>query len=180
MHGRVEIQEIINHFGSLLKEEEKDEAIHQWTALKMRLNHQRMMKPLDAYSALLQAKPAELASILVLVKMMMTISASTAQCERSFSAMNQLKTNKQTTMSPELLSTRMRVACSSDNLETFDPEPAARFWLSAGKRKRKVMWKGQPSVVAKKQRVAEAVAVPQTADEPLLPAPPDSGDESDE
>ncbi len=119
----------------MLSDDECDETLYQWQDLRMRLSKLRNLKPLYAYVAVLQAHPEELTSILVLVKLMMTMSSSTAQCERSFSLMNQLKTNLQTTMSAETLSSRIRVACSIDSLTSFNAEPVLQYWLTSGGRK---------------------------------------------
>ena len=77
-------------------DETRSGALHvdQWLNLKLFVSQptQRKLRPYEVYSPLLANKPDNLRHILPIVEIMMVLSASTAVCERSFSAMG-LKTN---------------------------------------------------------------------------------------
>ena len=57
-------------------------------------------------------------------------------CERSFSAMNRIKTSLKTTMQQGTLQDLMTVSSSSEDIKYFDPKPAISNWFLGSKRKR--------------------------------------------
>ena len=74
--------------------EEEDTALDQWLDLKLIINRNRNRNNLEAYESLmcLEGQDKEnVRHILPLVNIMLTISPSTAECERGFSAMNKIK-----------------------------------------------------------------------------------------
>ena len=74
--------------------------LDQWPMLCTRLSTQKANSPVDVFANLLASKPDDVKDCLVLVDLM-TLSSSTAKCERSFSAMNQLKSNVRTRIPQE-------------------------------------------------------------------------------
>ena len=98
-HGNNEVKSLVQHFAIYLTEEEKTSIIAQWPALHTRLVREKAMSPNDAFSNLLASRPDDVKDSLILLDLMLTLSPSTAKCERGFSTMNHLKSNLQTTVS---------------------------------------------------------------------------------
>lgn len=98
-----------DHFSNLLSDVEKEGAVFQWQELKIYLFSHQAMKPLDIYANLLSSRPDSFKHILVLVELMLSLSPSTAKCEKCFSAMNRIKTNLKTRMEQRTLSHLLRI-----------------------------------------------------------------------
>ncbi|KAH3889521.1 hypothetical protein DPMN_013578 [Dreissena polymorpha] len=60
---------------------------------------------------------------------MLTISPSTAECERCFSKMNLIKTDKRTSLQDDSLASLVRI--NGPKLKEFNPGPAIRKWLDS-------------------------------------------------
>ena len=83
----------------------------------------------------LASKPDDVKDCLVLVDLMMTLSPSTAKCQRSFSAMNQLKSNIRTLISQGILVDLMRVPSSDVSTKEYCSGPAISHWILDAKTK---------------------------------------------
>ena len=105
------------------------------------------MKPLDVYANLLSSRPDSLKHILVLVELMLSLSSSTAKCERCFSAMSRIKTNLKTRMEQRTLSDLLRIKGMDCEINDFDPNPAIEAWLLGAKTKRHAMKRGHEAAV---------------------------------
>ena len=62
----------------------------------------------------------------------MTISVSTATCERGFSKLNIEKTPLRRRMNSQMLSDVMRIGITSTSLEDINPETVLTKWLEGG------------------------------------------------
>ncbi|KAG1674320.1 Nuclear pore complex protein Nup205 [Nymphon striatum] len=102
-YGDEDIGKLVDLFGPLLSEEEKDNAANHLTA------------------------------ILPIINIMLTISPSTAQCERGFSAMNGLKTQYRTSLNQNSLSHLMRVKVDGPFVKDFNPTDSLVTWINSGK-----------------------------------------------
>lgn len=67
---------------------------------------------------------------------MMALSLSTTACEKTFSAMNRIKTKLKTNMKQETLQDLLVVSTTSDSIEEFNPKEANSILVSSGKNKR--------------------------------------------
>lgn len=83
--GRVEIRNLLTHYREVLTEEEKSSALREWTVLKNRVKRIKTQSLFAVYTGLLAARPDEIKNIMCLIEIMVTISPSTAECERQFS-----------------------------------------------------------------------------------------------
>ena len=97
-YGNLEVKSLVEHFSNYLTEEEERNITAQWPALRTRLVRQKAISPNDVFSNLLASRPDDVKDCLVLLDLMLTLSPSTAKCERGFSAMNHLKCNLRTTL----------------------------------------------------------------------------------
>ena len=87
---------------------------------------------LQVYGKLLRDRPARFKNILVLVDLMLTLSPSTAECERQFSSMNRIKTALRNRLSNDSLQALMKINCDGPSDNDFDPEEAINKWLTSG------------------------------------------------
>ena len=138
-YGYNEIRSLVQYVGYLLTEKEKENILDQWPMLRTRLSRQKANNPVDVFANLLASKPDDVKDCLVLVDIMMTLSPSTAKCERSFSAMNQLKSNIRTRISQGSLVDLMRVRSSDVSTEEYCPGPAISHWILDAKTKRHIL-----------------------------------------
>lgn len=102
-YGDEDMDYLVTQFASLLKEEEKEKILQEWMDLKMWLSEHRGRKLDCLYTDLFTENPEHLSHILLLVKVMLTVSTSTAICERGFSCMNRVKTSYHTSLQSETL-----------------------------------------------------------------------------
>lgn len=135
-YGNKEVRSLLDYFQHFLSEEEKLGIIEQWPILRARLARQKMHKPLDVFSNLLMSPPED---CLVLVDLLLTLSPSTAKCERGFSTMNQLKNTTRTMMNQGTLTSLMRVRCSDRNMANFSSTAAIKHWMSAALTERRIV-----------------------------------------
>lgn len=132
-YGDEEVDYLVTHFASLLNEEEKEKIPQEWMDLKMWLAQHRGNKLDCLYRDLLSENPEHLSHILLLVKLVLTLSPSTAICERGFSCMNRVKTAYRTSLQPDTLNDCMQLSINGDSVESFCPDKAVSFWMFSGK-----------------------------------------------
>ena len=68
--------------------------------------------------------------ILILIT---TISPTTAECERGFSTVNNIKTTARTSMKQEALSSLVRIKVDGPHLMEYNPTESIINWLNSGK-----------------------------------------------
>uniref|UniRef100_A0AAZ1X1X8 C17orf113 probable zinc finger domain-containing protein n=1 Tax=Oreochromis aureus TaxID=47969 RepID=A0AAZ1X1X8_OREAU len=132
-YGDEEVDYLVTHFACLLDAEEKEKIPQEWMDLKVWLAERRGRKVDCLYRALLSENPEHLSHILLLVKLMLTLSPSTAICERGFSCMNRVKTTHRTSLHPETLNDCMQLSINGETVESFCPDKSIRFWMFSGK-----------------------------------------------
>ena len=135
-YGYNEIRSLVQYVGYLLTEKEKENILDQWPMLRTRLSRQKPNNPVDVFANLLASKRDDVKYCLVLVDLMMTLSPSTTKCKRSFSALNQLKSNVRTRISQGSLVDLMRVRSSDVSTKEYCPGPAISHWILDAKTKR--------------------------------------------
>ena len=87
----------------------------------------------DLYGETLREKDDELENIDILIKLMMTISPSTAACERDFSSMNREKIKSRCNLAQQALEDIMRINIDGPSLEDYNPLTPLQTWLNEGK-----------------------------------------------
>ena len=130
--GGDHVQCIVDHYKEQLSEEECNKIPQEWVALKSYVAHFRGSPLLEVYGELLRDRPARFQNILVLVDLMLTLSPSTAECERQFSSMNRVKTALRNRLSNDSLQALMKINCDGPSADDFDPEEAITKWLTSG------------------------------------------------
>ena len=71
----------------------------------------------------------EIKNISVVIKFMMTISASTAACERGFSCMNRQKTKERCNFTQEALEYIMYINIDGPSVGAFDSSSSLERWV---------------------------------------------------
>jgi len=169
-HGDDDIKTLLAHFSEVLPGEMNvPTTLEQWLDLKLLVSQsaQRTLRPQEMYSSLLASKSDDLKSILTIVEIMMVLSVSTATCERSFSAMNRIKTNLKTNMKQETLQDIMVVSTSRACIKDFSPNEAIRVWVNSGTKKKHYITTVQCS-----SRIQLAAASAEAQDEDEQEPPP--------
>ena len=85
MLSNADIIALYQHFEGILGRDAND-IIGQWPELKILLSRKRRRCPFETYTSKMAETPEGLAEIILLVRLMFTMSPSTAPCERGFSA----------------------------------------------------------------------------------------------
>lgn len=125
-HGNTEIKSLCLQCSDVLSEDEVKLIPYEWQTLKVQVSMQRQYHPLTVYSSILQRKEESVKNIGVLISLVLTISPSTASCERLFSSMNMLKSSIRTHLTQENLQNQIRIVVSGKPLEDYDPLPAVQ------------------------------------------------------
>jgi hypothetical protein len=112
--------------------------IHEWSVLKQFLRSMRTEPLGDMYRNVLRIQGKEsmtepLPIMVRLIKFMLTISPTTAACERGFSHMKYLKSPLRTQLGQENLSNQLFIMQEGRSLEDFNPDPSIDHWLLNGK-----------------------------------------------
>jgi hypothetical protein len=133
-YGCKEIKLLCEHCNDLLTEEEVLSIPSEWQTLKVQVSLQRTYHPLAVYTSILQRKEDSVKHISALLQILLTISPSTAACERLFSQMNLIKSPLRTRLTQENLQSQMRIVVSGPDFSMFDPLPSVEEWLKSGHR----------------------------------------------
>ena len=132
LFGGDDVQCIVDHYKEQLSGDEFNKIPQEWVALKSYVVHFCGRPLLQVYGELLRDRPARFKNILVLVDLMLTLSPSTAECERQFSSMNRIKTALRNRLSNDSLQALMKINCDGPSDNDFDPEEAINKWLTSG------------------------------------------------
>ncbi len=142
--GKDDISALVDHYMVILTEDEQTSIKAEWVALKSRIsprarNTRSGKDVLDVYTDILRIAPSNLDNIAILIKLMMTISVSTAVVERGFSALNRLKTSLRSTMSQECLRSHLMISINTPPVAEYNAADAAiQTWMDSGKGTRHV------------------------------------------
>ena len=77
----------------------------------------------------MKESPDNFKNFVSLIKIMMTISMSTAVVERGFSHMNLVKSSTRTLLGDEALNNILEVKLNGPSTNDFNPDPAINIWL---------------------------------------------------
>ena len=138
-YGWDELGVLISFFSSVLTEEEQTAIPHEWPAFIASVKARKRTKTAqEILSDLLASDQEGIRNLLILIRIMVTLSPSSASVERGFSQMKALKSAKRSRMQNSTLSALMRINHMKQGMKEFDPLPAVRKWLTARKRSRRM------------------------------------------
>ena len=132
-YGNSEFKSLCQYYSDVLTEDEVKLAQDQWQTLKVQVSMQRKYHPPAVYSSILQRQDS-LMHISTLLSLLLTVSPSTASCERVFSQMNLIKTSLRTILTQENLQNQIRVVVNGSSFQEFDPDPSVMHWLKSANR----------------------------------------------
>ena len=132
LFGGDDVQCIVDHYKEQLSGDECNKIPQELVALKSYVAHFCGHPLLQVYGELLRDRPVRFQNILVLVDLMLTLSPSTAECERQFSSIKRMKTALRNRLSNDSLQALMRINCDGPSDNDFDPEEAINKWLTSG------------------------------------------------
>ena len=140
--GDNKINSLVQHFTSVLHESGADvsKIPDEWTALKAGVYSEpswsNYIKSVT-WSQLNRKYGKELPNVLMLVDLILSLPASTAECERGFNVMKQIKSDWRSTLSTEAINDLMIVLLLSPDIKDFDPQKAIDLWATSGFRQRR-------------------------------------------
>lgn len=138
-YGKNDISALVEIFKCVLSDEECNAIKAEWTSVKSRLtskanNVQSGTDVVDVFSNILLINPPNLKNIITLIKLMLTISVSTAVVERGFSSLNRIKTSLRSTMTQECLKNHLMVSINTPSVRNFEAtEDVLNTWMESGK-----------------------------------------------
>ncbi|XP_071181304.1 zinc finger protein 862-like [Mytilus edulis] len=119
----------------VISDEESKNAHEEWQTLKVQVSFQKDNYPLIVYCDLLKRQQDDsFRNINVLIEIMLTISSSSAACERVFSQMNIIKSPLRSKLTQENLQNQMQIVVNGVSIKEFDPRPSVVYWLKSGNR----------------------------------------------
>lgn len=78
---------------------------------------------------------SDFSNVLHLVRIMLTLPISSAECERAFSAQKRIKSHVRSCLSVQRLSDLILISSEGPELAEFDPQKSVNKWMSNGKRR---------------------------------------------
>ena len=138
-HGNDKISSLCQHFADILGNDCMQKIVEEWPEMKLLLTKKKRRAPFETFCSLMADTPDSLQNIMILVRLMFTMSPSTAACERGFSAMNTIKNIRRIRMGDDTLSTLMRINSMHQTVKEFDATPAIKKWLGSSKNPRMIV-----------------------------------------
>ena len=108
-HGNNKISSLCQHFADILGNDCMQKIVEEWPEMKLLLTKKKRRAPFETFCSLMADTPDSFQNIMMLVRLMFTMSPSTAAGERGFSAMNTIKNIRRVRMEDDTLSTLMRI-----------------------------------------------------------------------
>ena len=143
-YGNDSLHAIMTHYQDVLEftEEMKVQVESQFSTLKGRLRSKRMLRSsdvVDAYATIIRQQDECFKYVIIVLKLLMTVSVSTVEVERGFSALNWIKTPQTATMSQTCLQSHLMVSLNTEQVGSFDANTAVlNKWMHAGKAARHI------------------------------------------
>lgn len=136
--GNKDIETLLDHMPQLFPKDCHRIVLSEYTDLKvyMRELSQTGHESNEIYQVLL--RKTNIPNVKKLIEILLVISPTTAECERGFSAMKQVKTQLRNCIKQDTLQMLMTVQQHGPTLEKFSPEKAVSHWLNGGKGTRHV------------------------------------------
>lgn len=107
-----------------------------------------VMLPLKTSTLIMIFKLFWLQNILHLVRIMLVLPVSSAQCERGFSTQKRIKSDIRSALNPNTVEDLIRISVEGPPLETFDASVSVKRWMEEGQRARRPNFKSWPQDIA--------------------------------
>ena len=132
-YGNKDIKRLLNWFNPMLQKFgcETDKVLAEWRKLKLLVKSNFSAKPYpELYQMLLTKSPYkdDHENLLHLVKIMLVLPISSANCERAFSAQKRIVTANRSSMAVTTASDLILISTEGPELSSFDPGKAVTKW----------------------------------------------------
>ncbi|XP_070554930.1 uncharacterized protein [Ptychodera flava] len=118
----------------------------EWDMLKQQLYANDNVQDITWKQINAKYKPG-MSNILDLIDLVLSLPASSAECEWGFSIMKLTKTDYRNKLSSQSMTEIMRIKLHSPRIEDFDPTPAIHMWNSGSNRQRRPNFMATSSAV---------------------------------
>ncbi|XP_039511952.1 zinc finger protein 862-like [Pimephales promelas] len=141
-YGIEEVHFLLDHFKVVLERNGCDFALAAEESFKDKSYH-------GLWEILLTKEPycSDLQNILHLVRIMLILHVSSAQCERGFSVQKRIKSDIRCSLHPNTVEDLIRISVEGPPLEAFDASASVKRWMEEGQRARRPNFKSWPQDV---------------------------------
>ncbi|XP_063964486.1 zinc finger protein 862-like [Lytechinus pictus] len=142
-YGNEEVKTLAGHFrrGLAAAGVDTTKVGVEWELLKARLNSKsdlnNFKKNSLPWSSIIPTVKEELPNICAILDLVLTIPASSAEAERGFSRLKNLKTTMRTCLKDDRVTDQLLIMLHSEEISSFDPHPAISLWHAGGMRARR-------------------------------------------
>ncbi|XP_049892466.1 zinc finger protein 862-like isoform X2 [Epinephelus moara] len=124
--GDAQIDVLADHFSPVLSSPEH--IPDEWTLLKARLYLEPQLLTTLTWEDVNRLHRDTCPNVLELIDLILTIPASTADCERGFNIMKVVKSDWRSSLKADTLSDLLLMQLSSPPISEFDPSAAVELW----------------------------------------------------
>jgi hypothetical protein len=134
--GDEAVETLVDHWGDNMAKQHVDvPAIpSEWDMLKQLLYRSELEIYKTSWAEINERFRVKVPNILDLMDLVLSLPASSAECERGFSQMKIIKTEYRNRMTSSTLTQVLRIKLNSASISDFDPTPAIHTW-NTGKRR---------------------------------------------
>ena len=137
--GCEEISVLVRHFDLFLNDNQLNghQVTLEWELLKVKVYTKDWSSCLKSitWQEINRRYDLDLSNLLPLVDLVLTLPSTSADCERGFSAMKQIKTEHRASLLPSALDDLMMVYINSPTIEDFDPQLSINEWMKSKARR---------------------------------------------
>ncbi|KAK7944844.1 hypothetical protein WMY93_000572 [Mugilogobius chulae] len=128
--GETELETLVEHFKPILDSSgiHSESIPDQWTALKTLMYQDPNSQLKMSWMSVNRRYQHSFPDLLALFDLVMSLPPSTAECERGFNTMKQVKTDWRSNLNSDTLSDLLMVQLCSPEISKFDPTKAVTLW----------------------------------------------------
>ncbi len=130
--GDTEVETLVNHFRPVLETSgiHAENMMDQWTVLKslMYQEPQFLSNPHVSWVSVNSCHQHSCSDLLAVIDPVLSLPASTADCERGFSSMKMVKSDWRSSLLSDTLSDLLTIQLCSPDIKDFDPSTAVMLW----------------------------------------------------
>ena len=140
--GDDEIDTLVEHFATVLQGAGADTAkmSDEWTTLKASIYAQpdwlQYIKCVT-WPELHRKFSTEAPNVFILIDLVLSLPVSTAECERRFNTMKQIKNDWRSSLASDTINDLMTILLCSPDISNYNPKEAIQLWLTSGLRQRR-------------------------------------------
>lgn len=132
LYGRDGLENILKFFEPIF-DETKDSILNEYLDLKVCIAHYKTMPIYEAYLLVSETASPKFTHLQKVIDLMLSVSCSSAKCERVFSSMKLMKTRLRSNLSQENLQAQINVMVEGPPLHEFKASKAIEHWLGSSR-----------------------------------------------